>query len=805
MQQFYCGEKLNMQKRLFLSMLYSLKIIQTLRWIFLVLTLSSCGGGSATSQSTDLTPVLPTNAAPKLNIPFENINIEVGLFFQVDMRARFSDEGSLTLNIVESTKDTLPDWIRFDSQKNIMFGLSSGFIETSTIISVSATDEQGLSTTTSFKINVNTVSQPLAPEQVAQDNNYISELLLKESNFFQLGIAINDSTFLTQDGIFLNSVSLQPFGKASPFSAASKESLHLNFLAKVVLENDRAQQLLFGVDVDNTVNAANTNNAEDAVTQALNILEQKVTTYEQFDAAYPAFGGFLPWFISEDRGNGVSMYPLSGWEDRMPALDNGQLAWSIFVVYHSLYKMGYDNIARRYEQRFQKMATHVKTVFFDTQRNVISGISQFTDTSGNPDPSLPPEQLLYIKDSYALTDPFEGELMAVFMTLFSPDLSETQKQQLWLNKFVNTRDYAATTGDILTVIEGWAFSSHEQWKFLILPYLDYKITRDLFLNSEKVRADYSNKNKYRGFFASVNTPANSYESLLGIQAVASQNGVKNTVIAPYANFPMLLADQNQQTNTGLKWLKNTLAYDNILSEYGVLESYDTSTFAITPLLTWDGKALPSLAMMGGVIDETREFMIQEGVYLEFMNLIDTQYSEFSDVINGIDSLIAAPLDTPVPVSPCSDSHIILGTINDFDCQKLIPLAGISIVENPDVTMHNPSQFVGQYNDPAGPWDALVIDYYDAIDLSNHTVFSLSLIAPVSGILKVKLEGGQSLTVELDMQVSELNNWVEYQFDFTAHMNENHQKIAVFFEAGLSNSGNNIYYLDNLKLTSEVIE
>jgi hypothetical protein len=266
-----------------------------------------------------------------------------------------------------------------------------------------------------------------------------------------------------------------------------------------------------------------------------------------------------------------------------------------------------------------------------------------------------------------------------------------------------------------------------------------------------------------------------------------------------------LADQNQQTNTGLKWLKNTLAYDNILSEYGVLESYDTSTFAITPLLTWDGKALPSLAMMGGVIDETREFMIQEGVYLEFMNLIDTQYSEFSDVINGIDSLIAAPLDTPVPVSPCSDSHIILGTINDFDCQKLIPLAGISIVENPDVTMHNPSQFVGQYNDPAGPWDALVIDYYDAIALSNHTVFSLSLIAPVSGILKVKLEGGQSLTVELDMQVSELNNWVEYQFDFTAHMNENHQKIAVFFEAGLSNSGNNIYYLDNLKLTSEVIE
>jgi hypothetical protein len=791
-----------MQKIFVLSTFYSIKVALISAWILLALTLSSCGGGSTASQSAEPVTALSANAAPKLDIPFENIDTEVGLFFQVDMQAHFSDEGSLTLSIVESAKDALPDWIRFDPQRNIMFGLSSDFVNTSTNISVIATDEQGLSTKASFMVNVNNVSQPLTSEQAAQDNNYIHRLLSKESNFFQLGVAVNNNTFLTQDGIFLNSISLQPVGKASPFSAASKESLHLNFLAKAVLNNAQAQQLLFGA---NAASIANTNDPEYAVIQALSILEKKVTTYEQFDATYPAFGGFLPWFISEDRGNGVSMYPLSGWEDRMPALDNGQLAWSIFMVYHALYKMGHDSIASRYERHFQKMIANAKTIFFDSTRNVISGISQFTDTSGNPDASLPPEQLLYIKDSYALTDPFEGELMAVFMTLFSPDLSEAQKHQLWANKFVNTRNYAATTGDILTVIEGWAFSSHEQWKFLILPYLDYKVTRDLFLNSEKVRADYSNKNQYRGFFASVNTPANTYESLLGIQAVASQSGVKNTVIAPYANFPMLLADQNQQTNTGLKWLKNTLAFDEMLSEYGVLESYDTSTFAITPLLTWDGKALPSLAMMGGVIAEMREFMIQEGIYLEFMDLIDTQYSALSDVIDGIDSIIAVPLNTPVPISPCSDSQTIIGTINDFDCQRLIPLPGISIVDNPHMTIQNPSQFVGRYNDPAGPWDALVIDYYDAIELTNHAVFSLKLMAPVDGILKVKLEGGQSLAVELDMQVSKINSWVEYQFDFTAHIDENHKKVAVFFEAGVSNSGNNIYYIDALKLISEVTE
>jgi hypothetical protein len=355
----------------------------------------------------------------------------------------------------------------------------------------------------------------------------------------------------------------------------------------------------------------------------------------------------------------------------------------------------------------------------------------------------------------------------------------------------------------LTVIEGWAFSSHEQWKFLVLPYLDHQINRDLFINAEKVRADYANKNQFRGFFASVNTPANTYESLLGIEPVASQTGVKNTVIAPYAAYPMLLADQNQQTNTGLMWLKNTLAYTSMLSEYGALESYHTTTYATAPLLTWDGKALPNLAMTGGVINLTREFMIKEGVYLDFINLLDSQYSSLSHQISGADLSIAAPLDTPIPVSPCVDSAMVVGVISDFDCQKLMSIAGVPIVENPNPITQNSSQFVGQYNDPAGPWDALVVDYYSPIDLSNHAVFSIKVMAPVSGVLKAKLEGGQSVPVELDLLISELNTWVDYQFDFSAYANENHQKIAVFFNAGVTNSGDDIYYIDDLTLVSEL--
>ena len=540
---------------------------------------------------------------------------------------------------------------------------------------------------------------------------------------------------------------------------------------------------------------------ENAGVNALNILEQKITSYEQFDTEYPAFGGFLPWFISEDRGEGVSVYPLSDWEDRLPALDNGQLAWSIFLAYKSLYKMGYNDLAARYEQRFQKMASNAKTLFFDPQRSVISGISRFIDINGNPDSSLPPEQLSYIKDSYALTDSYEGELMTVFMTLFSSDLSTTEKQAIWANKFVNPRNYTTSSGEALTVIEGWAFSSHEQWKFLVLPYLDNRDARDLYLNGEKVRADFSNKNQFRGFFASVNAPDLSYLSLLGVQDVASEIGVENSVVAPYGTFPMLLADHVSRNNTGLNWLRNILAYDKMLGDYGMTESYDTDTFAIAPLLTWDGKVLTDLAMMGGVFHEIREFMIEDDIYLPFMALIEEEYAKIDLVIEGVDLAIAEPLTTPVPMDPCADSVSAEGIISDFDCQKLMSLPGITLVENPQPSAENPSPNVGQYSDPAGPWDALIIDFNDSIDLSSNNIFNIKVLAPVEGILKVKLEGGDSSELERDINISQRNSWVEYSFDFAEQANEDHRKIVVFFNAGVTNSGNDIYYIDDVALSN----
>ena len=770
-------------------MQYSLKVLFNFIWLPLYFTLVGCGGSDSVSPSTTTTipPAVTVNLAPLIEMNFEDITVDAASFFQRDLIGRFSDEGPLVISLTEMGEDKLPNWLWFNSLETTVVGIPSVSNAGNTSISVTATDEQGLSNTVDFTIRVTSISSELSEAEIAEDKSYINDILSKESKFVQMGVGVNEVTALTHDGVKLNSSNLNSIGSPSRFSAASKESLHINVLTKALLNNERSLLL---IAADDLVTARS---------RALTILEQKITSYEQFNLEFPAFGGFLPWFISEDRGKGVKVYPLSGWEDRLPALDNGQLAWSIFLLYKTLYQLGYNDLASRYEQRFQLMARNAKTIFFDPQRNVVSGISQFIDQNGHSDHSLPPEQLNYIKDSYGLTDPFEGELMVMFISLFSPDLSNTEKQAMWANKFINTRNYYKTSGEAVTVVEGWAFSSHEQWKFLVLPYFDYPMARELFLNGEKVRADFSNRNQFRGFFASVNS-AFDYISLLGIQSVASEAGVVTSHIAPYATFPMLLADQISQNNTGLRWFRNVLAYDKMLGDYGVTESYHTSTFDIAPLLTWDGKVLTDLALMGGVYHEIRDFMIEENIYLPFMALIEQEYNKITDAVEGTNLTIAGPLVTDIPMNRCAENVAVAGIINDFDCQQLRSLASITVVENPTVSVGNPSEYVGQYTNPSGQWDALIIDFNQAIDLSSHNVFSLQLMAPVKGLLKVKLEGGNSAETEQDIYVSRLDEWVNYTFDFSEQADKDHQKIAIFFNAGVTNDGTDIYFIDDVALS-----
>jgi hypothetical protein len=58
------------------------------------------------------------------------------------------------------------------------------------------------------------------------------------------------------------------------------------------------------------------------------------------------------------------MVPAEGWTHQVPALDNGELIWSLFATYHILRRFGktseYETLAMRYKRQLDLMA---KVVF----------------------------------------------------------------------------------------------------------------------------------------------------------------------------------------------------------------------------------------------------------------------------------------------------------------------------------------------------------------------------------------------------------------------------------------------------------
>lgn len=150
--------------------------------------------------------------------------------------------------------------------------------------------------------------------------------------------------------------------------------------------------------------------------------------------------------------------------------------------------------------------------------------------------------------------------------------------------------------------------------------------------------------------------------------------------------------------------------------------------------------------------------------------------------------------------PCEDTNVIVdpNIINDFNCQANKILPDVEAVLNPDESGANTSRFVGKYIDPTGPWDALIIDFGGPIDLSTNNTFKIKVKTSVSGILKAKLEGGTSNGIEVDANITNTQNWTEYSFDFSDQFNQNHNKLVLFFNAGVDTSGSDAYYIDDLR-------
>jgi len=154
----------------------------------------------------------------------------------------------------------------------------------------------------------------------------------------------------------------------------------------------------------------------------------------------------------------------------------------------------------------------------------------------------------------------------------------------------------------------------------------------------------------------------------------------------------------------------------------------------------------------------------------------------------------------IAYAPCEDTNVTIDAniISDFECQANVDLTGVEAVRNPAEIQINTSRFVGKYIDGTGAWDALIIDYGAPIDLSTYNTFKLKIRTAIAGTLIVKLEGGTSTPSEKTTNVTGNNGWAEYSFDFSDQFNQNHNKLVLFFNAGVDTDGTDEYFIDDLK-------
>lgn len=180
--------------------------------------------------------------------------------------------------------------------------------------------------------------------------------------------------------------------------------------------------------------------------------------------------------------------------------------------------------------------------------------------------------------------------------------------------------------------EGFWFSTHEQWKALLLPYFseELELVTMLYHSAEVVRTINAVVTSSPGLLASINDVTNGsetiddYISATGVPEVSSQQVFRTDVITPYGSYGLML----HNLSVGLCWYNNMLSARRMQNAYGSTEAINVNGTEISPLLTWDSKITTVLAMLGGVGAVVRNALMKE-----FDDLYGSSYNRFVYVLN----------------------------------------------------------------------------------------------------------------------------------------------------------------------------
>jgi len=154
------------------------------------------------------------------------------------------------------------------------------------------------------------------------------------------------------------------------------------------------------------------------------------------------------------------------------------------------------------------------------------------------------------------------------------------------------------------------------------------------------------------------------------------------------------------------------------------------------------------------------------------------------------------------VDPCENVDVVPTVLDDYECQRNVVYGAggdrLSVVDNPDVSAENSSSAVGEYMDPLDEWSALGFESGSSWDLTVFNQFAIKIWSPMAVPVLFKLEGGSSPAIEVWMDITETEKWVDYTIDFGTQASEDHARIVIFFNAGQLPGEETLYYIDNVQ-------
>jgi len=488
-----------------------------------------------------------------------------------------------------------------------------------------------------------------------------------EGKFAVHGVGLNMFSGFTYDGHQIDYETSKAHDPLHDFTASSKESIHVNLMAHALNGNEIARNYFLSSMSENFVNTRKNirsyNDAQDVDEYILSMLKTKLQSYEAFDNRYPGFGGMLPWFRVTDQGAEL----LNGWTNTVPSLDNGQLIWGLIGLSQVMRqkRIGMP-LADKIDALIQKIRRTVLPIFYQGEGH-IRCVTQILNVTGSPFNA----SNYRTSGSCFLDDPYEGELMAFFMDLLSDwkaaGYNQNEREKIWIakrSKLKSVKYHSKNFGDIV-VEQGYWYSSHEKWKYLVLPYRDIPVNSRVFMNGERARLINSIENKIPGLYASVTLPTRKdnyspdYASACGIQQIASQLVQYTDVVTPYGAFPVILADPK----IGLMWYLNMIKGSKMQGIYGSTESTNITGNAICPVVTWDSKMTTLVAMCGGISEFTSLYMKQNSVYDRFYEIVDREWTR----VFGSGPFVGED----IPFDQLRPTHAIPQDMEDFSlCLKL---------------------------------------------------------------------------------------------------------------------------------------